>query len=204
MKRISYNILKENEYMIRNNLAKLMIDRNITATQIFNDTGIARSTISKISNNNTDKISMETIDKLCNYLNVTPADFFDYVPYEIEVKLSLNYFDSLQEFEEVVLRNRFDEQEFEIILNLKQLNKKIAIFFNGNMHFQIQGGMIALENVELHLSKESSSEINIIKDLPVQFQKDIIDKIKDEFALIDPFLTKNAVDFDVEIFDPLF
>ncbi|HFR3365514.1 TPA: XRE family transcriptional regulator, partial [Streptococcus suis] len=28
--------------MLRNNLAKLMIDRGISATQLFNDTGIAR------------------------------------------------------------------------------------------------------------------------------------------------------------------
>ena len=28
--------------MFRNNLAKLMIDRGISATQLFNDTGIAR------------------------------------------------------------------------------------------------------------------------------------------------------------------
>ena len=49
--------------MLRNNLAKLMIDRGISATQLFNDTGIARSTISKISNNNTDKINLQTIEE---------------------------------------------------------------------------------------------------------------------------------------------
>ena len=63
--------------MIKNNLAKLMFDRGITATQLFKDTGIARSTISKITNNNTDKISLKIIDQLCNYLRVTPAEFFD-------------------------------------------------------------------------------------------------------------------------------
>ena len=86
--------------MLRNNLAKLMIDRGITATQLFNDTGIARSTISKISNNNTDKISLSTIDKICNYLHVTPADFFDFIPFEFDVKVLFEKFDSYEELEE--------------------------------------------------------------------------------------------------------
>ncbi|HEM4762899.1 TPA: helix-turn-helix transcriptional regulator, partial [Streptococcus suis] len=71
--------------MLRNNLAKLMIDRGVTATQLFNDTGIARSTISKISNNNTDKISLQTIDKICNYLEVSPSEFFDFWAYDVKI-----------------------------------------------------------------------------------------------------------------------
>ena len=75
--------------MLRNNLAKLMIDRGISATQLFNDTGIARSTISKISNNNTDKINLQTIDKICNYLEVSPSEFFDFWPYDVKVQCGL-------------------------------------------------------------------------------------------------------------------
>jgi len=77
-----------------------MIDRGITATQLFNDTGIARSTISKISNNKTDKINISTVDKLCNYLMVSPADFFDYIPFEISMKAGFDNYDSLSELAE--------------------------------------------------------------------------------------------------------
>ena len=86
--------------MLRNNLAKLMIDRGISATQLFNDTGIARSTISKISNNKTDKFSLQTIDKICNYLEVSPSDFFDFWDYDVQLKTGFTNFDSVQEVKE--------------------------------------------------------------------------------------------------------
>ncbi|MGC4375208.1 helix-turn-helix domain-containing protein, partial [Streptococcus suis] len=86
--------------MLRNNLAKLMIDRGVTATQLFNDTGIARSTISKISNNNTDKISLQTIDKICNYLEVSPSEFFDFWAYDVKIQCGFDNFDTLSEVKE--------------------------------------------------------------------------------------------------------
>ncbi|WP_053091571.1 helix-turn-helix domain-containing protein [Streptococcus parasanguinis] len=186
--------------MIRNNLAKLMIDRDITATQIFNDTGIARSTISKIYNNNTDKISLETIDKLCNYLMVTPADFFDYVPYEVEVKLSIDKYDTLQEMVENNPFITLDVQKIEVILNVTHMAKKQTIFFLGLLTFEHVGqGDAELSDVELILSKDSAVDIEVIKELPIQFQKEIIDKIKKEFNSINSF--PFAIDFDVEIFN---
>jgi transcriptional regulator, XRE family len=186
--------------MIRNNLAKLMIDRDITATQIFNDTGIARSTISKIYNNNTDKISLETIDKLCNYLMVTPTDFFDYIPYEVEVKLSIDEYDTLQEMVENHPYLTLEPQKIEVVLNVTHSLKKTAIFFTGLLTFQSIGqDVFDLADVQLVLSKDSASDIEIIKELPIQFQKEIIDKMKKEFYSINtlPF----AIDFDVEIFN---
>lgn len=186
--------------MIRNNLAKLMIDRDITATQIFNDTGIARSTISKIYNNNTDKISLETIDKLCNYLMVTPADFFDYVPYEVEVKLSIDKYDTLQEMVENNPFITLDVQKIEVILNVTHMAKKQTIFFLGLLTFEHGGqGDAELSDIELILSKDSAVDIEVIKELPIQFQKEIIDKIKKEFNSINLF--PFAIDFDVEIFN---
>lgn len=68
--------------MIRNRLSLLMTERGLSASKVGNDTKIAKSTLSKISNNNSSKIDYSTINTLCNYLKITPADFFEYSPFD--------------------------------------------------------------------------------------------------------------------------
>ncbi|HFU4452115.1 TPA: helix-turn-helix domain-containing protein, partial [Streptococcus suis] len=70
--------------MLKNNLSILLSERNIKVLRLSNETGIARSTISKIASNKTDKISMEVVNLLCNNLKVTPNDFFSYIPYDFK------------------------------------------------------------------------------------------------------------------------
>ena len=171
--------------MLRNNLAKLMIDRGITATQLFNDTGIARSTISKISNNNTDKISLSTIDKICNYLHVTPADFFDFIPFEFDVKVLFEKFDSYEELEEY-FKKFFDyksETTFEVILNVHAHNQRQSIFFNGSVKVESIGGKsVLLTDVTFSLSPKSENSVEIVNNMPIRFQTDILEKIKSEIT----------------------
>lgn len=70
--------------MIRNNLSLLLAERGLKATKVSFDTGIARSTLSKIVNNASEKIDYSTINSLCNYLKITPCDFFEYSPIEVD------------------------------------------------------------------------------------------------------------------------
>lgn len=171
--------------MLRNNLAKLMIDRGVTATQLFNDTGIARSTISKISNNNTDKISMSTIDKICNYLHVTPADFFDFIPFEFDVKVLFEKFDSYEELEEYFKQffNYKSKALFEVILNVHTQGQRQSIFFNGSVKVESIGGVsVLLSDVTFSLSPKSENSIEIVNKMPIQFQADILEKIKSEMT----------------------
>lgn len=171
--------------MLRNNLAKLMIDRGVTATQLFNDTGIARSTISKISNNNTDKISMSTIDKICNYLRVTPAEFFDFIPFEFDIKVLFEEFDSYEELEEYYKKffNHKSEALFEVILNVYTHGQKQSIFFNGSVKIKsIYGESLLLTDAVFSLSPKSENSVKIVTEMPIQFQTDILEKIKKEIT----------------------
>ena len=70
--------------MIINRLSILLAERNIKASQLSVDTGIAKSTLTKITNNNSIQIDYLTLNKICNYLKVTPNDFFDYSPYDTD------------------------------------------------------------------------------------------------------------------------
>ena len=69
--------------MITNKLSVLMAERKLKATHISSDTGIARSTLSGLINESSKMIQFETINTLCNYLHVTPQDFFVYSPFDV-------------------------------------------------------------------------------------------------------------------------
>lgn len=67
--------------MIKNRLSVLMAERGLKIVDLYNATGISKTTLMAIANNTGKGIQFETIDKLCNYLEVAPKDFFEYVPY---------------------------------------------------------------------------------------------------------------------------
>lgn len=169
--------------MIKNNLAKLMFDRGITATQLFKDTGIARSTISKITNNNTDKISLKIIDQLCNYLRVTPAEFFDYIPYEIEVQITFDNYSDLKDIKKSYTKKPRQESEgFEVILDIRRHTDKETIFLSGNflVDSETVPGIPVIGGIYFGLSDKNESDLSLIKSIPIQFQMDVLQLVKNE------------------------
>ncbi|MFS1663030.1 helix-turn-helix domain-containing protein [Streptococcus sp. zg-JUN1979] len=171
--------------MLRNNLAKLMIDRGISATQMFNDTGIARSTISKISNNNTDKISLQTIDKMCNYLGVTPNDFFDFLPYEVKIHCGFDDFDSLELAQEAHESSPLDLNAEKAWLSISFYRKK-ELEYNFDYSFmyigEFESGYPFDSGYIFYLKditpSESNSSVDIFETIPVQFRNDILEEVK--------------------------
>lgn len=77
--------------MIRNNLSVLLSERDISNTALSEKTGISKNTISSINQNDVKMIQLETINKICQALEVEPNDFFSYIPfdYSIEERFSL-------------------------------------------------------------------------------------------------------------------
>ncbi|OYS85904.1 hypothetical protein CBG04_01045 [Limosilactobacillus reuteri] len=67
--------------MIKTNLAVLMAERGLKIADVYEATGISKTTLMAISENNGKGIQYETMDKLCNYFGVTPSEFFSYSPY---------------------------------------------------------------------------------------------------------------------------
>lgn len=172
--------------MLRNNLAKLMIDRGISATQLFNDTGIARSTISKISNNHTDKISLQTIDTICNYLEVTPDEFFDFWPYDVKIQCGFNNFDSLEDVKKDWAGvSEYSEPSFLLIEFTRGKNTKKLLEYRFNYRWQYTPG-IPIELDTGYLDKiildTSASETDIFDYMPIQFQNELIEEVKDKLS----------------------
>ncbi|HEU9862505.1 TPA: helix-turn-helix transcriptional regulator, partial [Streptococcus pneumoniae] len=72
--------------MLINRLAILLAERSMSGARLASDTGIAQSTISKITSNKSKQVDYETVNKICNTLGVTSDDFFDYSPIDYEIK----------------------------------------------------------------------------------------------------------------------
>lgn len=59
-------------------LDALLKERKITKTQLYKDTGISTNVVSKISKNEVFKT--DTINRLCEYLKVQPAEIMEWIP----------------------------------------------------------------------------------------------------------------------------
>ena len=59
-------------------LLKLLIDKNITKTQLREQLGISMSTLAKISKN--EYISMKVLDDICSLLNCKIEDVIEHQP----------------------------------------------------------------------------------------------------------------------------
>lgn len=73
--------------MIESNLAVLLAERNLRISKVSADTGISRTTLTALCNDYTGGMKFETLDTLCKYLNIEPAEFFNYTPYDYAIEI---------------------------------------------------------------------------------------------------------------------
>lgn len=133
--------------MIRNRLSELLSERGLKTSRVALEVGIARSSLTSMIQNDSEMVRYDAIDKLCNYLNITPYDFFDYSPLtfnftldddpqiiveEIFFELSLNLKDGIdiKKFEFDILVDMYDEEhnkkdfDLEIVFDKFRKNNK--------------------------------------------------------------------------------
>lgn len=63
--------------MLKNNLLIVFAEKKTNASKVSNETGIAESTISNLTNNKTD-VKLSTFIKLCNALKVRLSDLIEF------------------------------------------------------------------------------------------------------------------------------
>lgn len=68
--------------MLENRLWILMAERQTKISAISDDTGISRTTLTNLKYHRASRIDFKTLDILCQYLRITPGDFFEYKPKE--------------------------------------------------------------------------------------------------------------------------
>lgn len=68
--------------MIVNRLPLLLAEKRLKVADAVRETGISKTTLHKIYNDQSTRIDFDTIDKLCEYLDVKVGDIFEYMPNE--------------------------------------------------------------------------------------------------------------------------
>lgn len=66
--------------MIRNNVKQYFKSINMSIMEAHRRTGIARTTITRMVNNEIVNINMDTVDTICKQFGCTLGDLFEYVP----------------------------------------------------------------------------------------------------------------------------
>jgi len=70
--------------VIVNHLPTLLAERRLKVADAVRATGISKTTLHKIYNDQSSRIDFDTIDKLCEFLEVEVGDIFEYVADEEE------------------------------------------------------------------------------------------------------------------------
>lgn len=163
--------------MIRNRLSVLLAERGLKATKVSNDTGIAKSTLSKITNNSSEKIDYSTINTLCRYLRITPCDFFEYEP--LDVSFFVDISDKLL----------YDPKEepltykVEAYLNIDEDSEKKTFEYVGQMidfgSFQ-DGQQVVRLDLEPISKKEADRLVLFFSNIKPSFITDIHSKFEKE------------------------
>ncbi|WP_261869575.1 helix-turn-helix transcriptional regulator [Psychrobacter sp. JCM 18901] len=69
--------------MILCNLPVLLAERRMKVADLIRMTGISKSTVHKIYNEQTSRIDFDTMDKICEALDIEVGDLFTYVPNDL-------------------------------------------------------------------------------------------------------------------------
>ncbi|UXR44797.1 helix-turn-helix domain-containing protein [Staphylococcus simulans] len=73
--------------MIRNRLSELLSERGLKTSRVAKEVKIARSSLTSMIQNDTEMLRYDAIDKLCRYLHITPNDFFEYMPINVDMSI---------------------------------------------------------------------------------------------------------------------
>lgn len=175
--------------MIRIRLNELLAVKELTRVTVSAATGISRNTLSTLSTNNSEMIRLDTIDKLCTYLEITPGEFFEFYPTEVDaIENDIFYFDEV------------DEYEVHSVVKFSGKNASYYMGLTGTYDWRFlvdqQGGRV--ENIDpSYLSgslfldpefKDNETAIKYLKEFPPGIIEEL--KITINFQVASDFVTK--------------
>lgn len=173
--------------MIRNNLAILMSERGIKNSFLSAKTGISKNTISATASNDGKMIQLETINKICHVLEVSPCEFFSYLPYDVEIKVfpdEMTVEDLKVGSDEIgmpILQPHITNLKFDVFMSKVAVHKTTDI----NMTGILQSKVNLFINHPPHFSitfdgKNNNQYIEFWEEIPTPFQKDIEKNLREK------------------------
>lgn len=74
----SYFLRSFEGFMLRLNLPVLFAQKGLRVADAERDTDISRTTLYRMYNNESSRVDLEILEKLCHYLDCEPSDLFVY------------------------------------------------------------------------------------------------------------------------------
>lgn len=138
--------------MIKNNLAVILAERGLKMIDVINGTGINKNTISSLVNNKATGIQYETLDKICDFLDITPGELLIRYKFSINVLERDIYGDEI----DYKLKVNVNDDSFETIARLKiDIDPtNTVVVFSGNI----------LPLVTLPKEKVQEELVNVVMD----------------------------------------
>lgn len=69
---------------MKNNLSKILGERLLKVSDVHVGTGISRATLTEIYHRRATNVQLETLLKICDYLQISLSELIEYVPEEKE------------------------------------------------------------------------------------------------------------------------
>lgn len=163
--------------MIKCNLAVLLAERNLKISEVSKRTGISRTTLTALTQNQSKGIQFDTFDKLCTTLKISPNDLFIQERFEYDFSVSLTKVPNLL----------FLRVEFNIDSVIKLRNSEIEDQIKASWSImKIEITEKDLENIKVELHYPESI-LSFIDSIPVSFftamESEIIDCIEKAIIL---------------------
>lgn len=158
--------------MIQSRLSVLMAERGLKISDLYEETGISKTTLMAIAENTGKGVQYDTVDKLCNFLGVTPCEFFEYSPYLVSFRIDKIKSDRNIPIDyTITIKNQNYEKLFYLY---------VFIYLGNSYDIPVRKDEFkAYIDINLESSEHYNDEefYNFISDLTISFRTDFINKI---------------------------
>lgn len=139
--------------MIFSKLKVLMAERDLKVNKVASDTGISLTTLIGLFDNTLKGVRLDTINKLCQYFNVSINEFFDYLPVDFEViDNSYNYLGKVSEVPLIVVEKTYSR-------TLGKDEKKFSLVGRYMESDNISDSEASIQSIEVLLGDRNDSEV---------------------------------------------
>lgn len=159
--------------MLKCNLAVLLVERNIKISELHKRTGISRTTLTALAQNQSKGIQFDTFDTLCTYLKISPNDLF--------IQETLEYDFTVMDITEPKSTQRFiADINIHADINYKNTNFdelivcRVQLYDDGTSDFEIVSMTVRITYPETILE--------ILNSIPItfktSFEEELVESIK--------------------------
>lgn len=169
--------------MIKTNLAVLMAQRGLKIADVHQATGISKTTLMALAENDGKGVQFDTVDKLCIFLGIPISDFFIYVPYIFNFKVLDNDEDCPVIY--ITVKHQGKDSVFRLYgfckvpEDIKPFNPYTKVLNEGEFDYCLDYGLT------------DSYLIDLFNSLPVEFRIDFIKMLEGAmYEVVELYKTK--------------